>query len=89
MCPCGFIMVTDSKTEEGEDKYLGVEKELSLDAKDKADPPEPFKWTPPGHPDTDGGVTTQAKKPESGDNKNTAEDGSEQDPKYDTPIESY
>ena len=51
-------MVTDSKTEEGEDEYLGVEKEPSLDAKDKADPPEPFKWTPPGHPDTDGGVTT-------------------------------
>jgi len=49
--PFGVVMVTDSTPEEGEDGDLGVVKEPSLDGEDEADPPEPFEWAPPGHPE--------------------------------------
>jgi len=47
--PCGVIMVTDSTP--GEDEDLGTVKAPSIESEDEADPPEPFEWTPPGHPD--------------------------------------
>merc|ERR1712238_531770 len=47
--PCGVIMVTDSSP--GEDEDLGTVKAPSIESEDEADPPEPFEWTPPNHPD--------------------------------------
>jgi len=47
--PCGVIMVTDSTP--GEDEDLGTVKAPSIESEDEADPPEPFEWTPPDHPD--------------------------------------
>jgi len=47
--PCGVIMVTDSTP--GEDEDLGTVKAPSIESEDEADPPEPFEWTPPNHPD--------------------------------------
>merc|ERR1740124_1690461 len=47
--PCGVIMVTDSTP--GEEEDLGTVKAPSIESEDEADPPEPFEWTPPGHPD--------------------------------------
>ncbi|KAL7497666.1 hypothetical protein ACHAWT_006054 [Skeletonema menzelii] len=45
--PYGVIMLTDSTP--GEEEDLGAVKTPS--AEEEADPPEPFEWTPPGHPD--------------------------------------
>mmetsp|Transcript_15820 Transcript_15820/g.24607 ORF Transcript_15820/g.24607 Transcript_15820/m.24607 type:complete len:1136 (+) Transcript_15820:111-3518(+) len=45
--PYGVIMLTDSTPDEEED--LGAVKTPA--AEEEADPPEPFQWTPPGHPD--------------------------------------
>lgn len=47
--PCGVIMVTDSTP--GEEEDLGTVKAPSIESEDEADPPEPFEWTPPDHPD--------------------------------------
>jgi len=43
----GVILVSDASPEEEED--LGVVKAPYME--DEADPPEPFEWAPPGHPD--------------------------------------
>lgn len=43
----GVILVTDASPEEEED--LGVVKAPYME--DEAEPPEPFEWAPPGHPD--------------------------------------
>lgn len=45
--PYGVIMLTDSTP--GEEEDLGAVKTPA--AEEEADPPEPFEWTPPGHPD--------------------------------------
>jgi 26S proteasome regulatory subunit N2 len=45
--PYGVIMLTDSTPSEEED--VGAVKTPAQE--DEADPPEPFEWTPPGHPD--------------------------------------
>jgi len=45
--PYGVIMLTDSTP--GEEEDLGAVKTPAQE--DEADPPEPFEWTPPGHPD--------------------------------------
>merc|ERR1712238_6374 len=47
--PCGVIMVTDSTP--GEEEDLGTVKAPSIESEDEADPPEPFEWAPPDHPD--------------------------------------
>jgi 26S proteasome regulatory subunit N2 len=47
--PSGVIMLTDSTP--GNEEDLGTVKPPSVEAEDEADPPEPFEWTPPGHPD--------------------------------------
>jgi 26S proteasome regulatory subunit N2 len=57
--PYGVIMLTDSTP--GEEEDLGAVR--SPAAEDEADPPEPFEWTPPGHPDLsqgDGNVIASA-----------------------------
>mmetsp|Transcript_31663 Transcript_31663/g.76643 ORF Transcript_31663/g.76643 Transcript_31663/m.76643 type:complete len:1171 (-) Transcript_31663:211-3723(-) len=46
--PYGVIMLTDSTPDEDEED-LGAVKTPAQE--DEADPPEPFEWTPPGHPD--------------------------------------
>ena len=45
--PYGVIMLTDSTP--GEDEDVGAVKTPAQE--EEADPPEPFEWTPPGHPD--------------------------------------
>jgi 26S proteasome regulatory subunit N2 len=45
--PYGVIMLTDSTP--GEEEDLGAVKTPA--AEEEADPPQPFEWTPPGHPD--------------------------------------
>ena len=45
--PYGVIMLTDSTPSEEDD--VGAVKTPAQE--DEADPPEPFEWTPPGHPD--------------------------------------
>jgi 26S proteasome regulatory subunit N2 len=45
--PYGVIMLTDSTP--GEEDDVGAVKTPAQE--DEADPPEPFEWTPPGHPD--------------------------------------
>lgn len=45
--PYGVIMLTDSTPSEEEN--VGAVKTPAQE--DEADPPEPFEWTPPGHPD--------------------------------------
>lgn len=45
--PYGVIMLTDSSP--GEEEDVGAVKTPAQE--DEADPPEPFEWTPPGHPD--------------------------------------
>lgn len=47
--PCGVILLTDSAPGENED--LGTVKAPSIETEDEADPPEPFEWTPPDHPE--------------------------------------
>jgi len=57
--PCGVIMVTDSTP--GEEEDLGTVKAPSIESEDEADPPEPFEWTPPGHPDAQKSSTSTNK----------------------------
>jgi len=61
--PCGVIMVTDSSP--GEDEDLGTVKAPSIESEDEADPPEPFEWTPPNHPDARRNNTDDASSPNS------------------------
>ena len=54
--PYGVIMLTDSTPDEEEE--VGAVKTPAQE--DEADPPEPFEWTPPGHPDHPDYVATEA-----------------------------
>jgi 26S proteasome regulatory subunit N2 len=47
--PFGVIILTDSTPGEAED--LGAVKAPSLEPEGECAPPEPFEWTPPGHPE--------------------------------------
>jgi 26S proteasome regulatory subunit N2 len=49
-------MLTDSTPDEEEE--VGAVKTPAQE--DEADPPEPFEWTPPGHPDHPDYVATEA-----------------------------
>lgn len=49
--PFGVIILTDSTPGEVED--LGAVKAPSLEPEGECAPPEPFEWTPPGHPDAE------------------------------------
>jgi len=72
--PFGVIMLTDSTP--GEEEDLGAVKAPSLDAEDEAEAPEPFEWTPPGHPDADASSTPagdKSEKPNEADGSNDAE----------------
>lgn len=46
--PYGVIMLTDSTPEEEEEEVGAVKTPAQ---EDEADPPEPFEWIPPGHPE--------------------------------------
>eukprot|EP00566_Odontella_aurita_P004201 CAMPEP_0113554952 /NCGR_PEP_ID=MMETSP0015_2-20120614/16441_1 /TAXON_ID=2838 /ORGANISM="Odontella" /LENGTH=1207 /DNA_ID=CAMNT_0000456163 /DNA_START=250 /DNA_END=3873 /DNA_ORIENTATION=+ /assembly_acc=CAM_ASM_000160 len=81
--PFGVVMLTDSTPDE-EDEDLGVVKEPSLDAEDEADPPEPFEWAPPGHPEAEDATSaTDAKDKAEGDGKEDSSSGGGDKPKTD------
>jgi len=87
--PCGVIIVTDSKPEEGEDEDLGVVKEPSLQAEDEADPPEPFEWAPPGHPEAEeGGGSASAEDEGKKEEGKEGEGGTGEESKDDSAMES-
>jgi len=50
--PRGVILLTDAAPDKEED--LGTVKPPSIETEDEADPPKPFEWTPPGHPEANG-----------------------------------
>jgi 26S proteasome regulatory subunit N2 len=61
--PCGVIMLTDSTPSEEED--VGAVKTPAQE--DEADPPEPFEWTPPGHPDHPDTAVLEEAQPTAGE----------------------
>jgi len=67
--PCGVIMVTDSTP--GEDEDLGTVKAPSIESEGEADPPEPFEWTPPNHPDAQRNNTDDASSADDKDSTTT------------------
>mmetsp|Transcript_27792 Transcript_27792/g.60466 ORF Transcript_27792/g.60466 Transcript_27792/m.60466 type:complete len:1221 (+) Transcript_27792:257-3919(+) len=79
---CGVIMLTDSTP--GEEEDLGAVKPPSMEVEGEADPPEPFEWAPPGHPDfREGPPPPPVPEPEDkdGDTSDDSKDDEDKKPK--------
>jgi 26S proteasome regulatory subunit N2 len=59
--PFGVIILTDSTP--GEEEDLGAVKAPSLEPEGETAPPEPFEWTPPDLPSSDGATAMETIEP--------------------------